>query len=114
MGSLGVQEIVFIFILALLIFGPKRLPELGRTVGKGLAEFRKASNDLKRTINAELALEELPKIPSVLTRRVPAGTIAAPLLAAVSALDEPEPAPPAAPQPSAGTPSDGEPPTSGA
>jgi sec-independent protein translocase protein TatA len=79
MGSLGVPEIAFIFILALLIFGPKRLPELGRTVGKGLSEFRKASNDLKRTINSELALEETPAPPQQLTRRVPTGTIAAPL-----------------------------------
>jgi TatA/E family protein of Tat protein translocase len=57
-GSLGVPELLFILVLALLVFGPKRLPEIGRTLGKGLAEFRKASNDLKRTINAELALEE--------------------------------------------------------
>jgi TatA/E family protein of Tat protein translocase len=57
-GSLGVPELIFILVLVLLVFGPKRLPEIGRTVGKGLAEFRKASNDLKRTINAELALEE--------------------------------------------------------
>jgi sec-independent protein translocase protein TatA len=57
-GSLGVPEILFILVLALLVFGPKRLPEIGRTVGKGLAEFRKASNELKRTINAELALED--------------------------------------------------------
>jgi TatA/E family protein of Tat protein translocase len=58
MGSLGLPEIIFILVLALLIFGPKRLPEIGRTLGKGMAEFRKASNDLKRTINAELALDE--------------------------------------------------------
>jgi TatA/E family protein of Tat protein translocase len=58
MGSLGLPEIIFILLLALLIFGPKRLPEIGRTLGKGMQEFRKASNDLKRTINAELALDE--------------------------------------------------------
>jgi len=58
MGSLGLPEIIFILLLALLIFGPKRLPEIGRTLGKGMAEFRKASNDLKRTINTELSLEE--------------------------------------------------------
>jgi sec-independent protein translocase protein TatA len=58
MGSLGLPEIIFILLLALLIFGPKRLPEIGRTLGKGMSEFRKASNDLKRTINAELALDE--------------------------------------------------------
>jgi TatA/E family protein of Tat protein translocase len=58
MGPLGLPEIILILLIALLIFGPKRLPEIGRTLGKGMAEFRKASNDLKRTINAELALDE--------------------------------------------------------
>lgn len=60
MGSLGIQEIAFIFVLALLIFGPKKLPEIGRTLGRGMAEFRKATNELKRTINTELALDEVP------------------------------------------------------
>jgi TatA/E family protein of Tat protein translocase len=76
MGPLGVPELIFIFILALLIFGPKKLPEIGRTVGKGLAEFRKASNDLKRSINTELALEEQPAPPPVRTWEPPALTAA--------------------------------------
>ena len=54
MGSLGAQEMVFIFLLALLIFGPKKLPELGKTIGKALTEFRKASNELKATFDREL------------------------------------------------------------
>ena len=62
-GPLGVPELIFILVLALLIFGPKRLPEIGRTLGKGMSEFRKASNDLKRTINVELALDEPPPPP---------------------------------------------------
>ncbi|HEY7214688.1 MAG TPA: twin-arginine translocase TatA/TatE family subunit [Thermoanaerobaculia bacterium] len=60
MGSLGFTEIAFIFVLALLIFGPKKLPEIGRTLGRGVAEFRKATNELKRSINTELALDEIP------------------------------------------------------
>lgn len=64
MFGLGVPELLFILVLALLIFGPKRLPEIGRTLGRGMSEFRKASNDLKRTINVELALDEQPP-PSV-------------------------------------------------
>lgn len=60
MGPLGFTEIAFIFILALLIFGPKKLPEIGRTLGRGMAEFRKATNELKRSINTELALDEIP------------------------------------------------------
>ncbi len=59
-GPLGFQEVLFILVLALLIFGPRRLPEIGRTVGKGMAQFRKASNDLRRSIESEIALEEEP------------------------------------------------------
>jgi TatA/E family protein of Tat protein translocase len=59
-GSLGIWEIGFILVLALLLFGPKKLPEVGRQIGRGLGEFRRASNDLKRQLNAELALEETP------------------------------------------------------
>src|SRR5579871_2914561 len=54
MGPVGVQEMIVIFILALLLFGPKKLPELGRTIGKALTEFRRASNDLKATFEREM------------------------------------------------------------
>ncbi len=61
-GPLGFPEMLFILVLALLIFGPKRLPEVGRTIGKGMAQFRRATTDLKRTIENEIALEEeLPR-----------------------------------------------------
>jgi sec-independent protein translocase protein TatA len=70
MGSLGLPEIAFIVILALLIFGPKKLPEIGRTVGKGMAEFRRATDELKRSINTELALEETPTPPVLRPRRL--------------------------------------------
>jgi TatA/E family protein of Tat protein translocase len=52
--NLGMPELIFIFVLALLIFGPKKLPELGKTIGKGLAEFKKASNDLKSSFEEEI------------------------------------------------------------
>ncbi|HEX2642992.1 MAG TPA: twin-arginine translocase TatA/TatE family subunit [Thermoanaerobaculia bacterium] len=68
MGSLGLPELLFIFVLALLIFGPKKLPEIGRTLGKGMSEFKKASSELKRSLNAEMALEENPVPPQI--RRV--------------------------------------------
>jgi len=55
MGPLGWQETVFIFVLALLIFGPKKLPELGRTIGKALTEFRRASSELKATFDREMS-----------------------------------------------------------
>jgi TatA/E family protein of Tat protein translocase len=55
MWSLGWQETMFIFLLALLIFGPKKLPELGKNIAKGLAEFRRHSADLKATFDREMA-----------------------------------------------------------
>ena len=58
MGSLGMQEIIIIFVLALIIFGPRKLPELGKTIGKGLAEFKKASNELKQTWEEEVRLDK--------------------------------------------------------
>ena len=54
MGPLGWQEMAFIFLLALLLFGPKKLPELGRNLAKGLAEFKRAQNELKATFDREM------------------------------------------------------------
>jgi sec-independent protein translocase protein TatA len=54
MGTLGVQEMIVIFIVALVLFGPKKLPELGKTIGKALTEFRRASTDLKATFEREM------------------------------------------------------------
>ena len=54
MGSLGVPEMIFIFLLALLLFGPKKLPEVGRTLGKAMSEFRRASSELKATFDREM------------------------------------------------------------
>jgi sec-independent protein translocase protein TatA len=51
---MGMQEIIFILVLALLIFGPKRLPQIGRSLGKAMAELRRASTELQRSINLEL------------------------------------------------------------
>src|SRR6185436_149332 len=55
MGNLGMSEMIFIFVLALLIFGPKKLPELGKTLGKAMTEFRRASSDLKSTFDREMS-----------------------------------------------------------
>jgi len=53
-GSIGMPELILIFVVALLVFGPKKLPELGKSLGRGLAEFKKASEDLKKTIEDEI------------------------------------------------------------
>lgn len=54
MGPLGTEELVAIFIVALLLFGPKELPKLGRTIGKAMTEFRRAQSELKTTFNREM------------------------------------------------------------
>lgn len=61
-GSLGVPELLLIFVVILIVFGPRKIPEIGRTLGKALGEFRKATDDLKSTIEREVRLEELKKI----------------------------------------------------
>jgi sec-independent protein translocase protein TatA len=72
-GSLGMPEILFILVLALLVFGPKRLPELGRTLGKGLREFRRATTDLKRTVESEMdAADREPPRPTAAVEAVAA------------------------------------------
>jgi|SRR6185369_7950800 len=88
MFGLGVPEMIFILLLALLIFGPKKLPEIGRTLGKGMSEFRKASNELTRSINAELSLDEDPTPAQPMRRTSPLESqarSASPLIAAVPA-----------------------------
>ena len=58
MGNLGWPEIMIILVIALIVFGPRKLPELGKTLGQSLAQFRKASEDFKRTWDKEATLEE--------------------------------------------------------
>jgi sec-independent protein translocase protein TatA len=57
-GSLGMGELIIIFTVALIVFGPRKLPELGRSLGKSLQEFKRASNELKHTLDEEVLIEE--------------------------------------------------------
>ena len=57
-GSLGLPELVVIFVIALIVFGPRKLPELGRSLGKSINEFKKASTELQNTLEQEIKLEE--------------------------------------------------------
>ncbi len=63
-GSLGIPELIMIFIVALIVFGPKKLPEIGRTLGKAMGEFKKATDDFKNTIEREVHVEELKQLAS--------------------------------------------------
>ena len=58
MGPIGFPELAIILVVALIVFGPRKLPELGRSLGKSLAEFKRASNELKNTLDEEIRLEE--------------------------------------------------------
>ena len=105
MFGLGGSEVIVIFVLALLVFGPRKLPEIGRTIGRTLAEFRKATQDFKVSLEREVDLEEVKN-----TRREIEQTVAfdppaertpttfAELAQAQRAADEPPPEqPPQAP-----------------
>jgi TatA/E family protein of Tat protein translocase len=61
-GPLGVPEIILIFVVALLLFGPRQMPNIGRSIGRALGEFRRASNDFKRTIEDEVSAEDLREV----------------------------------------------------
>ena len=58
-GSLGGAELLIILVLALLLFGPRKLPEIGRTIGKGLTEFRKATSEFKANLEREVDLTDV-------------------------------------------------------
>jgi TatA/E family protein of Tat protein translocase len=68
--SLGSTELLFILVMALVFFGPRKLPQLSRSLGKNLADFRRASEDFKRTWNREVSLEESDAAGAVVSRPV--------------------------------------------
>jgi sec-independent protein translocase protein TatA len=57
-GSVGLPELIIIFVVALLVFGPRKLPEIGKTLGGALREFRRATNELKNTLEDEVRVDE--------------------------------------------------------
>jgi|1186.fasta_scaffold238629_2 TatA/E family protein of Tat protein translocase len=90
-GSVGVPELIIIFTIALIIFGPRKLPELGKSLGKSLAEFKRASNELKNTLDEEIRLEDQRSAQRPAEPRAPEPqTIQTPPVHAASTPVEPE------------------------
>jgi sec-independent protein translocase protein TatA len=73
-GSIGMQELIIIFVIALIIFGPRRLPDLGKSLGRSIAEFKRASNELRNTLEDEIRLDEQRQAPPATQAAPPAGT----------------------------------------
>jgi Tat protein translocase TatB subunit len=104
-GTLGGPEILLLVVLALIVFGPRKLPEIGKSMGRMLAEFRRASNDFKRTIEDEVEAEKIREAmaeepPAAAALPLPAPQPAAPAADAEGATpsaDAPASAPPDAP-----------------
>ena len=61
-GTLGMPELILIFVVALLLFGPRKMPQIGRSIGRAMGEFRRASNEFKRTIEDEVASDEIREV----------------------------------------------------
>jgi len=91
-GSIGLPELLLIFVIALLLFGPRKLPEIGKTLGKAMNEFKRASNDLQRSLEEEIAVDELKQTK----REVESAVRLTPETGAEPSTSHPE-APPAAP-----------------
>ncbi len=87
-GSLGMPELVIIFVIALIVFGPRKLPELGKSLGKSLAEFKRASNELRNSLEEEIRVEE-ERDRGAKTSSAPAAVASAPAATAAATDEQP-------------------------
>jgi len=92
MFDIGLQELVLIFVIALLVFGPKNLPQLGRSLGRAMREFRRASDEFRSTIETNLKINEPDPFPEPSHPAIPA-TPSPESVAAVQSLPEPAASP---------------------
>jgi TatA/E family protein of Tat protein translocase len=93
-GSIGMPELVIIFVIALIIFGPRKLPELGRSLGKSLNEFKRASNELRNSLEEEIRVDEQREAAKKAAEAAPAP--AAPAQAVVTPAEGTQPRTPEA------------------
>jgi TatA/E family protein of Tat protein translocase len=73
-GSIGMQELIIIFVIALIIFGPRRLPDLGKSLGRSIAEFKRASNELRNTLEEEIRVDDQRQANAAAATPSPAAT----------------------------------------
>jgi TatA/E family protein of Tat protein translocase len=81
-------ELIIIFVIALIIFGPRKLPELGRSLGKSLAEFKRASNELKSTLEEEIRIEEQQQQRAEAAKPAAPTAVSTPTVVTTSPVDE--------------------------
>jgi len=99
LGPIGAQELIIIFVIALIVFGPRKLPQLGKSLGRSIGEFKRASNELRSTLEQEIRVEETRK--EIMEPIEALGNEAKEAFNKATELDdvEPEPAPEPAPEP---------------
>ena len=83
-GSIGMPELIIILVIALIIFGPRKLPELGRSLGRSINEFKKASNELRSTLEEEIRVEEQKEHTQTAASATPPSATPPPVDATVS------------------------------
>ena len=103
-GPIGVWEMVIILIIALIVFGPRKLPELGRSLGKSLREFKSASNELRNTLDEEIRVEDRQRPAAAASTSTAPASSAQPAASASTSTAPASSAQPAASAPAAATP----------
>ncbi|HYS26872.1 MAG TPA: TatA/E family twin arginine-targeting protein translocase, partial [Vicinamibacterales bacterium] len=83
-GSIGMPELIIILVIALIIFGPRKLPELGRSLGRSINEFKKASNELRSTLEEEIRVEDQRERTTAAASATPPAATPPPVDATVS------------------------------